>query len=136
MVLRILKFSYLSLLTLSHPTLTYLTKPFLELSWGPSIKYIMLFLANFDPPPPVTLCHTSWDPQSMSHISDPPPFLVGLVQKTRTKTLFTNCSRGFFKGPLVWKVLSGMAFVCSPSVRIHLLQQKVKHRFKFQVSYA
>jgi len=74
MVLRILKFSYLSLLTLSHPTLTYLTKPFLELSWGPSIKYIMLFLANFDPPPPVTLCHTSWDPQSMSHISDPPIF--------------------------------------------------------------
>ena len=25
----------------------------------PSIKYVTLFLANFDPPPPVTLCHTS-----------------------------------------------------------------------------
>src|SRR6218665_3837308 len=52
---------------------------------GPSIKYVTLFLANCDPPPPVTLCHTSRDPpKSVSHISDP-PFLVGLVQKARTK---------------------------------------------------
>src|SRR6218665_2648447 len=36
-------------------------------------------------PSPVTLCHTSRDlPKSTSHISDP-QFLVGLLQKTRTK---------------------------------------------------
>src|SRR6218665_124632 len=41
---------------------------------GPSIKYVTLFLANFDPPPLVTLCHTSRDPpKSTSHISDHPP---------------------------------------------------------------
>src|SRR6218665_2708106 len=40
---------------------------------GPSIKYVTLFLANFDPL--VTLGHTSRDPpESMSHISDPPIF--------------------------------------------------------------
>src|SRR6218665_2333669 len=59
-------------------------------SKGPSIKYVTLFLANFDPLPLVTLCHTSRDPPgSTSHISDPPP-LVGLVQKSRTKVPCTE----------------------------------------------
>jgi len=31
--------------------------------------------------------------------------------------------------------LSGVVFVRSPSLRIHLLQQKVKHHFKYHVSY-
>src|SRR6218665_2848928 len=45
----------------------------LKLDVGTSIKYVMLFLTNFDPlPPPVTLCHTSGNPQSTSHISEPP----------------------------------------------------------------
>src|SRR6218665_2618799 len=49
-----------------------------------------------------------------------------------------NCSRGFLsrvlaRGSFVWKVLSGVIFVRSPSVRIHLLQQKAKHHFKSQV---
>jgi len=85
---------------------------------GPSIKHVTLFLANFDPLP----CHTLSripEPPSTSHISDP-PFLLGLVQKTRTKTFCTktsdknplykfslNCSWGYFKGSLVWKVLFG-----------------------------
>jgi len=34
-------------------------------------------------------------------------------------------------GSFVWKVLSGVVFVRSPFVRIHLLQQKVKHHFNF-----
>src|SRR6218665_827712 len=43
--------------------------------WGPSLKYLTPFLANFPPPPRVTLCHTSRDPpNSTSHISDPPIF--------------------------------------------------------------
>src|SRR6218665_3163628 len=46
-----------------------------EFPSAPSIKYFMLFLANFAPPAPVTLWHTSRDPpKSTSHISDPPIF--------------------------------------------------------------
>ena len=44
---------------------------------GPSIKYVMLFLATFDPPPPFTLCHTSRDPRPrkyVTHLGTPPDF--------------------------------------------------------------
>src|SRR6218665_4000439 len=72
-----------------------------------------------------------------------PPFLAGLVQKTSTKTSCKNSlsivhgllSRVLARGSFVWKVLSGVIFVRSPSVRIHLLQQKAKHHFKSQVPY-
>src|SRR6218665_3243780 len=81
--------------------------------WGPSIKYITLFLANFDPIP---LSHFVTHPgtsQSMSHISDP-RFLVALVQRTRTKAFCTNSLSivhgGFVRGSFVWKVLSGVVF--------------------------
>src|SRR6218665_842267 len=105
-----------------------------EFASGPSIRYVMLFLANFDLPPPVTLCHTSRDPpKSTSHISAP-RFLVGLVQKTRTKAPCTN-SLLIVREVFVQGVLSGVVFVHSPSVRIHLLQQKGKHHFKHHVSY-
>src|SRR6218665_2260066 len=110
---------------------------------GPSIKYVTLFLANFYPP--FTLRHRSRDPpESTSQISDP-QFLEGLVQKTRTKVPLYKfclyCSRGFLSGGLcqrvfhVWKVLSRVVFVRLRSVSIHLLHQKVKHHFKFRVSY-
>src|SRR6218665_2253822 len=42
---------------------------------GPFIKYVTLFLANFGPP--VTLCHTSRDPQKSTshvHLGPPPDF--------------------------------------------------------------
>src|SRR6218665_3637335 len=59
--------------------------------------------------PPVTLCHTSRDPPlKVRHTSRThPPFLLGLVQKTRTKTPCTNsllivcggfCLEGFVRG--------------------------------------
>src|SRR6218665_1909504 len=109
---------------------------------GPSIKYVTLFLANFNPLPPVTFCHTS-PKKYVTHLG-PPRFLVGLVQKTRTKAPCTNslsivrgrfCPGGFVRGSLVWKVLSGVVFPVPPSVRIKMLQQQVKHHFKFHVSY-
>src|SRR6218665_2161492 len=56
---------------------------------GPSIKYVTLFFANFDPLP-CTLCHTSRDPQKYVTHLGPPRFLVGLVQKSRTKVSCTN----------------------------------------------
>src|SRR6218665_525530 len=90
---------------------------------GPSLKYVTLFLANFYPPSPVTLCHTSRDPQSTSHISDPlPRFFSRPSTKNPDKSplykFSLNCLRGFcpggfVRGSLVWKVLSGVVFVHS-----------------------
>src|SRR6218665_161556 len=95
-------------------------------------------------PPPVTLRPASrGPPESASHISAPPIFRRPST-KTRTKAplykFCLNCSqrclsRGCVRGSFAWKVLYGVAFVRSCSVRIHLLQQKVKHHFKFHVSY-
>src|SRR6218665_3154057 len=63
---------------------------------------------QFLPPlPSVTLCHTSRDPPKVRHISRTPRFLVGLVQKKRTKAPCTNslsivhegfCLEGFVRG--------------------------------------
>src|SRR6218665_1428684 len=83
-----------------------------EFASGPSIKYVMLFLANFDPPPPVTLSHIPGPPKSTSHISDPHPFLVDLVQKTRTKAPCTN-SLLIVRRVFVQGALSGVVFVHS-----------------------
>src|SRR6218665_3335668 len=64
--------------------------------------YVTLFLANFAPPPPVTLCHTSRDPQkSTSHISDPPIFSrpsTKIPDKSPLYKLYLNCSRRFLSG--------------------------------------
>src|SRR6218665_4096627 len=103
----------------------------------------MLFLANFDPPSPChTLSHIPRPPKIVRHTSwTPSPIFSRPSTKSPDKSplykFSLNCSRGFVRGFLsfVWKVLSGVVFVRSPSVRIHLLQQKVKHHFKFHVSY-
>src|SRR6218665_2826591 len=103
----------------------------------------MLFLANFDPSPLChALSHIPRPPKSTSHISDPPDFLVGLVQNNRTKAPCTN-SLTIVCGVFVWENLSeglwfgrfcpGWFLSIPPSVTIHLLQQKVKHHFKFHV---
>src|SRR6218665_2059887 len=109
-----------------------------------SLNYSWGFLSgNFDPLPLSHFVTHPGTPESTSHILDP-PFLVGLVQKTRTKAPcknFLNYSWGFLpggifvRGSFVWKVLSGVVLFVPPSVRIHLLQQKVKHHFRFHVSY-
>src|SRR6218665_1238395 len=49
----------------------------------------MLFWPILTPFPCHTLSHIPGPHKSTSHIS-PPPFLVGLVQKTRTKAACTN----------------------------------------------
>src|SRR6218665_268643 len=72
------------------------------------------------PSPPVTLCHTSRDPPKVRHTFRTPRFLLGLVQKTRTKAPCTNslsivrggfCLGAFVRGSFVWKLLSGVIFV-------------------------
>src|SRR6218665_3632628 len=76
-------------------------------------------------------------------IKYPPRFLVGLVQKTRTKAPCTNSVSivrgGFSPGFLSGVLLSGRFcprwfLSVPPSVRIHVFQQKVKHHFEFHVS--
>src|SRR6218665_2482931 len=81
--------------------------------------------------PPSPLSHFVTHPRT-------PRFLVGLVQKSRTKTPIVR--GGFCPRILSWGLLSGRfcpgwVWSIPPSVRIHLLQQKVKHHFKFHVSY-
>ena len=91
---------------------------------GPSIKYVKLFLANFDPPPPVTLCHTSRDPPpKVRHTSrtSPPRFLVGLVQKSRTKGPCTNSISIVRGGFCPGGFCPGWFLSVPPSVTIHLL---------------
>src|SRR6218665_2351178 len=114
-----------------------------SLTWGPSIKYVTLFWPILTPPPPVTLCHTSRDPRKyVTHLG--PPHFSKPNTKTRTKALVQILSqlfaRAFVRGLLSGGLLSGSFcpgwFVSvPPSVRIHLLQQKVKHHLKFHVSY-
>src|SRR6218665_2670124 len=94
-----------------------------------------------------SLCHTSsyipGPPKGTSHISDPPIFRRPSTKNPDKSPLIQILSQlfvgvflwGFVRGGFFWKVLSGLVFVRSRSVRIHLLQQKVKHHFKFHVLY-
>src|SRR6218665_1323843 len=77
-------------------------------------------------PPPLPLSHFvthPWTLPKVHHTSRTPRFLVGLVQKIRTKAPCTNslsivregfCPGAFVRGSFVWKVLYGVAFVRSP----------------------
>ena len=108
-----------------------------SLNKGLSIKNVTLFWANFDPHPPVRLCPTSRDITKKYVTRLGPPILVGLVQKARTKgpctnslQLFARVLSGFFC-LLSGRFCPGWFLSAPPSVRIHLLQQKVKHHFQF-----
>src|SRR6218665_1535528 len=81
------------------------------LSKGPSIKYVTLFLANFDPPCH-TLSHIPGPPESTSHISDPPFSRPStkILDKSPLYKVYLNCSRRFLPGG----ILSGLVFVRSP----------------------
>src|SRR6218665_2062439 len=110
------------------------------LTWKGAVHKVRhAILGNFDPPSP---CHT------LSHIPRPPkvyvthlglpftPIFCRSSTKSLTKAPCTNSLSivrgGFCPGVLsfVWKVLS-----VPPSLRMHVLQQKVKHHLKFHVSY-
>ena len=73
--------------------------------------YVTLFFANFDP---LSLSHSvthTGTPQKVRHTSRTPSFSVGLVQNSRQKPnvqILSQLFAGFFKGVLVWKVLSGV----------------------------
>src|SRR6218665_490658 len=86
-------------------------------------------------PLPLSHCvtHPGAPQKYVTHLGRP-RFLVGLVQKSRTKAPCTN-SLLIVRGVFVQGALSGVVLSIPPSVRIHLLQQKGKHHFKLHVSY-
>src|SRR6218665_3717335 len=107
-----------------------------NIGMGSSIKYVTLFLANFEPPPSVTLCHTYRDPPKVRHTSRTPPPIISrpstkIPDKSPLYKFYLICSRRFLSGGFC----PGWVLSVPPSVTIHLLQQKIKHHFKFHVSY-
>src|SRR6218665_1629555 len=83
-------------------------------SKGLSIRYVMLFLANFDPPPPChTLSHIPGPPLKVRHASRPPPIFFRPSTKISDKSplykFYLNCSLRFYPG-----VLSELVFGRSP----------------------
>src|SRR6218665_368658 len=92
--------------------------------------------------PPLSLCHTLSHipgPQKVRHTSQIPPTFSRPSTKNPDKSpLFKfsfNCSRGLLSGGSLPGFCPGWCLSILPSVRIHLLQQKVKNHFKFHVSY-
>src|SRR6218665_1262751 len=102
---------------------------------GPSIKYVTLFLANFDPLPCHTLSHIPGAPPKVRHTSRTSPIFSRPITKSPGQKSPVQILSQLFAEVFVRMILSGLVFVRSPSVTIHLLQQKVKHHFKFHVSY-
>src|SRR6218665_3615758 len=76
----------------------------MELDLGPSIKYVTLFLANFDPLPlSHYVAHPGIPPNNTSHISDPPIFSrlsTKIPDKSPLYKFSLNCSRGLLSGGL------------------------------------
>jgi len=107
---------------------------------GPSIKCVTLFLANFEPPPlSHFVTHFGTPKKYFTHLG--PPIFSRSSTKNPDKNplkFSLNFSRAFFFGGFVRGSLGFVQGDFCPfpfCVRIHLLQQKVKHHFKFQVSY-
>src|SRR6218665_257449 len=106
------------------------------------VAYVKLFSANFDPLPCYTLSHITGPPKVRHTSRTPHDFSRPSTKNLDKSPLYKfslNCSRGFFSGGLSEGFLSGRfcpgwLLSVPPSVRIHLLQQKVKHHFKFHVS--
>src|SRR6218665_2431598 len=91
------------------------------------------FVRNLGTPPKER--HTSWNPPIFSRPS------TKHLDKSPFYKFSLNCSQGFLSGGFCQWVFCQEGFVrgwflsIPASVRIHLLQQKVKHHFKFHVSY-
>src|SRR6218665_1646241 len=109
------------------------------LPWWPSIKYVTLFLTNFDPLSHVTLCHTSRDPlKYVTHLGPPIFSSTKKPDKNPLYKVSLNGSwgfcLGFCSGLLSGRFCPGWSLSVPPSVGIPPLQQKLKHHFQFHVS--
>src|SRR6218665_4001945 len=107
-------------------------------SKGPSIKYVTLFLANFDHPSPChTLSHIPGPPQSTSHISNP-RFLVVLVQKNPDKSpmykFSLTCSRGLLSVCFCQRVFCLEGSVRGGFCPYPLLSECICYIIKFKIT--
>ena len=114
---------------------------------GPSIKYVTLFLVNFDPLPlSHFVTHPGTPKKYVTHLGPPPIFSTPGKKNPDKSPLYKfslNCSRGFLSGGFVWKVLSGVDFVRFPFCHntpvtterpypfIHSLQTFIQRLFKW-----
>ena len=106
------------------------------LSYGAVHKVYHTIFCQFLPPPPVTLCHTSRDlPPKVRHTSRSPIIFSRPSTKPRQNSPVLIVSQLFAGYKFVRGIFPGWFLSIPPSVRIHLLQQKVKHHFTFHISY-
>src|SRR6218665_4049057 len=85
-------------------------------------------------------CHTlSHIPGPQKYVTDTPIFSRPSTKNSDKSPLYKfslNCSQRLLSGGLLsGRFCPGWFLSVPPSVRIHLLQQKVKNHFKFHVSY-
>src|SRR6218665_2762111 len=101
---------------------------------GPSIKYVTLFWTILTPSSCHTLSHIPGPPKVRHTSRTTPQFFSRPSTKSPDKSprykFSLNCSRGFLSGGLSEGLLSGRFcpgwfLSVPPSIRIHLLQQKV-----------
>src|SRR6218665_1980202 len=144
-----LQYCYIRPLRLADLPYGYLVEPatiIFKTVMGLSIKYVTLFWPILTHSPLSHFVTHPGTPKSTSHISDPPIFSrpsrpIKNPDKSPLYKFSLNCSWGFLYGGFCQRgLLSGMFcpgwfLSIPPSVRIHLLQQKGKHHFKFHVSY-
>ena len=98
----------------------------------------MLFLAKFDPLPPVTLCHTSWDPHKVRHTSRTPPIFSWPSTKNPDKSplykFSLNCSRGFLSGEFCQGVFCLKGFVRGGFCPFPLLSEYINYNRKVNIT--
>src|SRR6218665_3931379 len=102
-------------------------------SLGSSIKYVTLFLANFDP-----LSHIPGPPpKSTSHISDPPIFSRPTTNNPDKSPLYKfslNCSRWFLSGGFCQGVFCLEGFVRGGFCPFPLLSQYICYNRKLNIT--
>src|SRR6218665_3534226 len=90
-------------------------------SLGPSIKYVMLFWTNFDPP---LLCHT------LSHISEPPNFSSICIHTYVFTGWFVLVRGGSFLGGFCLEGFVRSGFCPSP-----LLSEYIRYNRKLNITF-
>src|SRR6218665_395637 len=95
-------------------------------------------LANFYPPSPLShfVTHPGTPKKYVTHLR-PPNFLVGLVQKIRTKALCTN-SLSIVRGVFVWGICQGVlcleGFIRGGFCPFLLLSQYICYKRKLNIT--
>src|SRR6218665_4211787 len=104
---------------------------------GPSIKYVTLFLAKFDPPSPVTLCHTSRNPPKKyaTHLGSP-IFSRPSTKKPRQNACTNSLSivRGGFCPGVLSEVFSLEGFVRGGFCSFPLLSEYICYNKKLNIT--